>query len=429
VVDCWQKQGVAGEQAYIAEARSVADLQENATAKNLVRVFFIQDRLKALAKNVPFAAKQVHVIGAGTMGGDIAAWAALKGFQVTLQDPDLNMIAKTMARAYKLFKKKLKDRLLIQAALDRLSADPAGLGVAQADVIIEAVFENLTVKQDIFKSLEQRAKPSAILATNTSSIPLDEINQVMQHPERLVGIHFFNPVAKMMLVEVVRGARTDDGVFNGALAFVHKIGKLALPVKSSPGFLVNRVLMPYLMEALALLQDGFSKEAIDAAAVQFGMPLGPIQLADAVGLDICLSVARNLTQHFGGVVPEQLIEMVAAKKLGVKSGQGFYQYKQGKPVKQKSASTISTAEQNLIIERLIYRMLNEAAACLREQVVSDGDLVDAGMIFGAGFAPFRGGPIHYAQFIGKEKLLENFSKLQGMYGARFTSDAGWNDIV
>jgi len=429
VVDEWERNGVNGQQAFIAEAQSVAVLQENPSAQNLVRVFFIQDRLKALAKNVAFTAKHLHVIGAGTMGGDIAAWAALKGFQVTLQDPDLNMIAKTLARAYALFKKKLKDRLLIQAAMDRLSADSEGLGVAQADVIIEAVFEDCSVKQSLFKSLEERAKPEAILATNTSSIPLDEINQVMQNPERLVGIHFFNPVAKMMLVEVVRGARTNEAVFNQALAFVHKIGKLALPVKSSPGFLVNRVLMPYLMECMLLLQDGYTPEVIDHAAVQFGMPMGPVQLADTVGLDICLSVARNLTQHYGGEVPQQLIDMVAAKKLGVKTGQGFYQYKNAKPVKQKNTTFVTESVKQLITERLIYRMLNESAACLREQVVADGDLLDGGMIFGTGFAPFRGGPIHYAQSIGKEKLLENFKQLQAMFGPRFTADTQWNEIL
>lgn len=428
VVDEWERNGVNGEQAMIAEAQSVAILQENATAQNLVRVFFIQDRLKALAKNVPFTAKHVHVIGAGTMGGDIAAWAALKGFQVTLQDPDLTMIAKTIARAYALFKKKLKDRLLIQAALDRLSPDSEGLGVVQADVIIEAVFEDLSVKQALFKSLEERAKPEAILATNTSSIPLDEINQVMKNKARLVGIHFFNPVAKMMLVEVVRGTHTSESVFNQALAFVHKIGKLALPVKSSPGFLVNRVLMPYLMECMILLQDGFTPEVIDAAAVQFGMPMGPVQLADTVGLDICLSVARNLTAHFGGAVPQQLVDMVAAKKLGVKTGQGFYRYKKGKPVKQKSA-TVTESVKQLITEQLIYRMLNESAACLREQVVADGDLLDGGMIFGTGFAPFRGGPIHYAQSVGKEKLLANFAQLQALFGPRFTPDTQWNEIL
>lgn len=428
VVNTWEKNGVEGEQAFIAEAQSVTHLQENATAQNLVRVFFLQDRLKALSKHVVWDAKHLHVIGAGTMGGDIAAWAALKGFRVTLQDPDLTMIAKTIARAYKLFKKKLKDRLLIRAALDRLSADPEGLGVTQADIIIEAVFEDLTVKQNIFKSLEQRAKPSAVLASNTSSIPLDEINQAMQNPERLVGIHFFNPVAKMMLVEVVRGARTDEQVFNYALAFVHKIGKLALPVKSSPGFLVNRVLMPYLMECMALLQDGFAPEVIDAAAVDFGMPMGPVQLADTVGLDICLSVARNLTKHYGGTVPEQLTEMVAAKKLGVKTGQGFYTYKNGKPIKNKNVKSISAAEKILITDRLIYRMLNESAACLREEVVSDGDLLDAGMIFGTGFAPFRGGPMHYAQSVGKEKVLEQFTALRNLFGARFTADAEWNKL-
>jgi 3-hydroxyacyl-CoA dehydrogenase/enoyl-CoA hydratase/3-hydroxybutyryl-CoA epimerase len=428
-LDCWEKNGVEREQAFIAEAQSVAVLQENSTAKNLIRLFFMQTQLKTLGKKINVPVQHVHVVGAGVMGGDIATWCALRGFNVTLQDPDSNMIAKSLQRAQLLFKRKLKDPLKIRAAMDRLLPDPSGYGISHADVIIEAIFENLQAKQDLLKKLEEKAKPSAILATNTSSILLDEMNQVMKNPARLVGIHFFNPVAKMMLVEVVQGACTDPTVVDQALAFVHQLGKLPLPVKSSPGFLVNRVLMPYLMEAMALLQEGFSAEVIDAAAVDFGMPMGPIQLADTVGLDVCLSVAKNLTQHYGGEVPAKLVDMVAQKELGVKTNKGFYIYNKGKPIKKTITEKITATQLISLTDRLIYSLLNESAACLREGVVANGDLVDAGMVFGTGFAPFRGGTIHYAQSIGKTTLLATFAQLESICGPRFKADSEWNNIV
>ncbi|MCD6048163.1 MAG: yfcX [Gammaproteobacteria bacterium] len=427
-VATWEKEGVDGDKVYVAEANDLASLHQDSTAQNLVRDFFLQTRLKGLGKDTQFNAKQVHVIGAGVMGANIAAWCAYKGARVTLQDKDPQIIAKALQGAFKLFQQKLKDRLKVQAVMDRLVPDVEGNGIADADVIIEAIFENLEVKQNLFQSLEEKAKPEAILATNTSSIPLDDINSVLKNPGRLVGIHFFNPVAKMMLVEVVKGDKTSDAVFNNALAFVHDLDKLPLPVKSSPGFLVNRVLMPYLMESMELLKEGYLPEEIDAAAVDFGMPMGPVQLADTVGLDVCLSVARNLTAHYGGEVPQRLIEMVTAKQLGVKTGEGFYVYKNGKPIRKKPNRTLSAAQKETLIDRMIYRMLNESAACLREGVVQDGDLLDAGMIFGTGFAPFRGGPIHYADSIGKETLLNTFQKLASQFGPRFKADAYWNTL-
>jgi len=320
-----------------------------------------------------------------------------------------------------LYKKKLRDPRLIQAAMDRLIPDPDGNGIQHADVIIEAVFENLAVKQNIFKMVEEKAKPNALIATNTSSIPLDEISLVMKNPERLVGIHFFNPVAKMELVEVVSSNKTTNEISHNACAFVNQIGRLPLPVRSSPGFLVNRVLMPYLMECVQLLNEGFKAEIIDNAALSFGMMMGPVELADTVGMDVCLAVAENLTSHFGGQVPEKLREMVKEQKLGRKTGEGFYRYKNGKAIKEKVVNSTSLNE---IQNRLILRMVNEAAACLREGVVADSDLLDAGMIFGTGFAPFRGGPMHYAKQFGHDKLNELFSQLETQYGDRFKADIG-----
>ncbi len=393
VMKKWYDYGVADD-AMLAEANSIGKLLVSKTSKNLVRVFFLQERLKGLAKGIHFKAKHVHVIGAGTMGGDIAAWCALKGLTVTLQDREPKYIAPAIKRAYQLFKKKLKKPHLIQQAMDRLMADPKGCGIAAADVIIEAIFENLEAKQALFKTLEQHAKPEAILASNTSSIPLDEINQVLQQPERLVGIHFFNPVAKMQLVEIVRGEKTTQTIMDHAIAFVAQIGKLPLPVKSSPGFLINRVLMPYLMQAITLYQEAVPLAVIDKAAVKFGMPMGPVELIDTVGLDVGLDVANYLVKTLGGTIPELLQQKVEKGELGKKTGKGFYTYKNGRPIKPAVASDYQAPTD--LAERLIEAMVLEAKKCLQEGVVADADLLDVGMIFGTGFAPFRGGPMQYA---------------------------------
>lgn len=418
-IENWLKQNGKPSHDEQAEISRIAKLiTENDTAKNLIRAFFLKEQLKSLAKESSFKAQHVHVVGAGTMGGDIAAWCALRGIYVTLQDRAYENIAPAIKRAYRLFKKKLKKPYLVQAAMDRLSPDPSGAGVAQADVIIEAIFEDLKTKQTLFKEIEQRAKPNAILATNTSSIPLDEISDVLESPSRLVGIHFFNPVAKMQLVEVVYAEKTDFNIVKDAYAFVGQISRLPLPVKSSPGFLVNRVLMPYLLECVSLVEDGYQPEAIDKAAKHFGMMMGPVELADTVGLDVCLAVAKNLSQHFNSKVPDKLQELVSKGLLGKKSGEGFYVYKKNKPVKKSVAKT----DNELIANRLILRMLNEAFDCLNEQVVDNAELLDAAMIFGTGFAPFRGGPMHYAKDFGKDKLNHLFKELEQKYGERFKLD-------
>lgn len=426
-VDKWVRYGV-DDKGFAEEVIVNADLISTYnTFKNLVRVFFLQERLKGLAKGIDFKAQCVHVIGSGVMGGAIAAWCALRGLHVTLQDRKPELVAPAIKEAYRLFKKKLKDPLQVQAAMDRLQPDTSGNGVATADVIIEAIYENLQAKQELFKHLEETAKPDAILATNTSSIPLDEINQVLKNPERLVGIHFFNPVSLMQLVEVVCGKKTKKDIADKAIAFVRQIDRLPLPVKSSPGFLVNRVLMPYIMEALQLLHEKVPAPLIDKAAINFGMPMGPIELADTVGLDVLLSVGKYLAEYYQGEIPQELIKLVEAGHLGRKTGRGFYVYKNNKPVKEKIGSeTLAWRE---IANRLILRMTNEAAACLREKVVEDADLLDAGMIFGTGFAPFRGGPLHYAQSFDEGQLNKLYDQLQHQYGERFTPDIEWQKLL
>jgi len=427
VIDNWVKYGVEpADRALKAEADSLAQIAMGDTARNLIRVFMLQERLKGLSKGVNFKAHHVHVVGAGTMGGDIAAWCALRGLTVTLQDREPKFIAPAIKRANDLFVKKLKLPRLVDQAMDRLRPDVEGIGIPKADVIIEAIFENLEAKQKLFKEVELIAKPTAILATNTSSIPLDEINSVMQKPQRLVGIHFFNPVAVMQLVEVVRSNVATDEVIKDAIAFVRQIDRLPLPVKSSPGFLVNRILMAYLMEAMTILGEGVPAAAIDKAALDFGMPMGPIELADVVGLDVCLAVAKNLSAHLGGTVPQKLVDMVSAGKLGRKSGSGFYTYKNGKPVKEKiTDDQINYTE---LADRMILRFVNESMTCLREKIIADSDLLDAGMIFGTGFAPFRGGPMHYAYSLGVDVVVAKLNEFAQKFGERFKPDAGWSSV-
>ncbi len=394
LINLWEMHGTQGNEMFSAEAESVATLVATDTAQNLVRVFFLQNRLKALGDKSLFKPKHVHVIGGGVMGGDIAAWCAMQGLKVTIQDMNTDALAAVVGRANTAFKRRYKkDRIRIMQAQDNMLPDPHGYGVARADVIIEAIFEELEAKQAIFKSLEKNAKADAIIASNTSSIPLSDIAAVMKQPERLVGLHFFNPVAKMPLLEVVHSPdQTSDDVVNKALAFAAHINKLPLPVKSSPGFLINRILMPYILEGVTLFNEGVPASVIDKAAVDYGMPMGPLELADTVGLDICLHVGKILADTVGATLPDKLDEEVAKGKLGKKTGKGFYQWKKGKKV--KPAKSNWTGDSYRVQTRLIEKLLNEAKRCLEEGIIDDADLLDAGVIFGTGFAPFRGGPMH-----------------------------------
>ncbi len=408
------------------EALSVANLVQGKTVRNLIRVFLLQTQLKGLGDKKLFQPKHVHVIGAGIMGGDIAAWCALKGFKVTLQEREAKYLSNAFQRAHKLFSRKLKTTHERNNAIDRLIPDCDGNGLPHADVVIEAIFEDIEAKQAIYRDIESRMKKDAIMATNTSSIPLEKLAEVLQQPERLVGLHFFNPVAMMPLVEVVKTDNTPQHIIDLASSFSRHIAKLPLPVKSSPGFLVNRILMPYLIEAVTLYDEGVSAEAIDKAALDFGMPMGPVELADTVGLDICLSVADNLAKAYGFHVPDVLKKTVEQKKLGKKSGSGFYHYKKGKPIKDRDADF---GNQKEIQDRMVFRLLNEAAACLREEIVENKDLLDAGVIFGTGFAPFRGGPINFSEYTGIETLQKNMAGYQDKLGDRFTPDEGWASLI
>jgi len=376
---------------------SVRTLFAHPTTKNLIRIFFLQERLKSLGKG-DFKARHVHVVGAGVMGGDIAAVCAMRGITVTLQDTAPERIAPAIKRSADLFKRRLRDPRRIRDAMDRLIPDVSGQGAQQADVIIEAIFENLDAKRTLFSKLESLAKPEAVLATNTSSLKLEDIGTALKDPARLVGIHFFNPVPQLPLVEVVSGKNTRKEVAQNAAAFVRQIDKLPLPTRDSPGFLVNRVLGPYMQNAFRLIEEGAKPETLDAAMEAFGMPMGPAELADTVGLDICLHAGKSLAKAANAQVPQFLEAKVAAGELGRKSGKGIYAWVKGKPQKAPA-----DAYDQKLIDELITPYLNEAKSAVAEGIVADADLADAGLIFGTGFAPFRGGPLHYLEH-GKASL-------------------------
>jgi 3-hydroxyacyl-CoA dehydrogenase/enoyl-CoA hydratase/3-hydroxybutyryl-CoA epimerase len=374
---------------------SIKALSNHPTTRNLIRIFFLQERMKGLAKGVEFKARHVHVIGAGVMGGDIAAVCAMRGITVTLQDTSPERLAPAVKRAAELFSKRLRDARRVRDALDRLIPDVAGAGAARADVVIEAIFENLQAKRELFAKVEAVARPDAVIATNTSSLKLADVAAQFKDPSRLVGIHFFNPVPQLQLVEVVSGASTNQDMVKRATAFVRQIDKLPLPVKDSPGFLVNRVLGPYMQNAFRLLDEGVKPETIDGAMEEFGMPMGPIELADTVGLDICLAAGKQLAKqgaHGEPEAPQVLLNKVALGQLGKKTGQGIYRYENGKAVKGQPG-----AWKPELVEALIEPYLAEAKAVLAEGIVADAELIDAGLIFGTGFAPFRGGPLHYLE--------------------------------
>ena len=405
LIEAWEQRGDDFRGMLDEEAKRVARLITGDSSRGLRRVFRLMEGLKAHGKQSGFKARRLHVVGAGVMGGDIAAWGVLQGLEVTLQDREMKYVEPALKRAKKLFGRKLRKPELIAGAMSRLIPDVNGDGAARADVVIEAIFENLEAKQELFKTLEARVPAGAVLATNTSAIPLQDIAQVLKRPERLIGLHFFNPVAKMPLVEVVSDPATEPAEVERGAAFCNQIGRFPLPVRSSPGFLVNRVLAKYMLQAFRIhRQRGLSREAIDLAAERFGMPMGPVELADTVGLDVGLGVMSTLGGADTTDEAALLKELVDQGNLGKKSGKGFYVWKKGKA--QKDPGTADGVNLESLGAELMQPYFDECRACLADGIVADADAVDAGMIFGTGFAPFRGGPLYYLEHAQTEPRLE-----------------------
>ena len=424
LINSWANSGGGIQARLSAERKAVVKLASTPTARNLIRVFFLQERLKGLGGK-EHGIRHVHVVGAGVMGGDIAAWSACKGFNVTLQDREQRFIDAALTRAQALFEKKVKDEAKRVAVAARLKGDLTGDGVAEADLVIEAIIEKAEAKRELYAQLEPRMKFDALLTTNTSSIPLTELREHIGRPVHFAGLHYFNPVALMPLVEIIHHDRVAPQTEQRLAAFCKAIDKLPVPVAGTPGFLVNRVLFPYMLEAATAFAEGIPGAAIDKAAVKFGMPMGPIELIDTVGLDVASGVGAELAPFLGLPIPDALATPPEAGKRGKKDGQGLYKWENGKPLKPALPKDYEIPSD--LEDRLILPLLNEAVACLHDGVVSDAELLDAGVIFGTGFAPFRGGPIQYIRETGVEGLLARMSVLQQRYGDRFKPRAGWDN--
>ena len=424
LIATWQRSGGLPIRAALkAEAKSVVALAQTPTAHNLVRVFFLMDRLKGLGGK-DHGISNVHVVGAGVMGGDIAAWCALRGFNVTLQDREMQFVQPAMDRAAALFEKKVKDPTKRAATGARLVADVEGAGVAKADLIIEAIFENLDAKRALYAKLEETMKPDALLVSNTSSIALTELRVNLKKQSQFAGLHYFNPVALMPLVEIVKHDFMAPEMERRLAAFCRALDKLPVPVAGTPGFLVNRILAPYMQEAITCFSEGIPGPVIDKAALNFGMPMGPIELVDTVGLDVAASVGKIMAEFHDQPLPDAF--KVEAGKRGKKDGQGFYTWKDGRAQKPEVPKDYQAPAD--LEDRLILAMLNEAVSCLHDGVVADADLLDAGVIFGTGFAPFRGGPIQYIKSVGAASLKAKLEQLAVRYGSRFSPRPGWDQL-
>ena len=427
LIETWRRSG-GGIQALLkAEQKSVVKLAGTPTARNLTRVFFLMERLKGLGGKDPHGIGHVHVVGAGVMGGDIAAWSAYKGFEVTLQDREQKFIDGALARAQELFARKVRDEAKRPAVAARLKGDLAGDGAASADLVIEAIIERADAKRELYAGLEPRMKPDALLTTNTSSIPLQELRGHIARPAQFAGLHYFNPVALMPLVEIVRHDAMSPQTEQRLAAFCKALDKLPVPVAGTPGFLVNRLLFPYMLEAALAYSEGIPGAVIDRAAVKYGMPMGPIELIDTVGLDVAYGVGQELAPFLGLAIPPALSQPPEAGKRGKKDGQGLYAWENGKARKPEVPKDYKVPAD--LEDRLILPLLNEAVAALHEGVVADADLLDAGVIFGTGYAPFRGGPIQTIRETGADVLLDRLKALQAKYGDRFAPRPGWDNPV
>ena len=424
LIETWRRSSGSLQQLLDAERKSVVKLAGTPTARNLTRVFFLQERLKGLGGK-DHGIAHVHVVGAGVMGGDIAAWAAYKGFNVTLQDREQRFIDTAMTRSQELFAKRVKDESKRPEVAARLVSDLAGDGVAKADLLIEAIIEKPEAKRDLYTTVEPKMKADALLTTNTSSIPLTELREHIARPAQFAGLHYFNPVALMPLVEIIHHDTMAPETEKRLAAFCKAIDKLPVPVAGTPGFLVNRLLFPYMLEAATAYAEGIPGPVIDKAAVKFGMPMGPIELIDTVGLDVAAGVGAELAPFLGLPIPAALASPPEAGKRGKKDGQGLYKWVDGRAQKPEIPGDYKAPED--LEDRLILPFLNEAVAALHESVVADAELLDAGVIFGTGFAPFRGGPIQYIRDTGTAPLLARLKALQDKHGDRFAPRPGWDN--
>jgi 3-hydroxyacyl-CoA dehydrogenase/enoyl-CoA hydratase/3-hydroxybutyryl-CoA epimerase len=413
--------GVSRNESLKLEEKAFTELLNSDVASNLVNIFFLQERSKKTKSDKDFKVNKTAVIGAGVMGAGIAQWISSRGIKVLLKDIKSEFVANGIKTISNLYSAAVKKRVMTKSEasskLDNVTPITESLPMKTVDLVVEAAVEQLDIKQNLFAELETLVRDDTILATNTSALSIVDVAEKMEHKERVVGIHYFNPVHKMKLVEVVKGECTSEETVLKATQFVKKTGKLPVIVKDSPGFLVNRILMPYLIEAVHLANGGNDIEHTDKLLRKFGMPMGPFRLIDEVGGDVCQHVADDLLNRLNTKFPNSslLRRMIEEGNLGKKSGQGFYKYSKGKSNGACDVPRNSTfrlqCENEEIVDRLILVMINEAVRCLEEEVVASPKDVDFGMIMGTGWAPFRGGPIRYLDSVGSKKIAERLQEL------------------
>jgi 3-hydroxyacyl-CoA dehydrogenase/enoyl-CoA hydratase/3-hydroxybutyryl-CoA epimerase len=417
------------------ELNAVLALAATPECRNLIRVFQLQERAKKLripGADKPAEIRHAAVVGAGVMGAAIAQWLSSRGLRVMMRDIDADRVAAGISRIAALYGSAVKRHILdakeARDGMDRVSPSATETPLDGIDLVIEAAVEKMDLKKRIFIRLDDIAPPHTLLATNTSALSITELGAVVKRAEKVVGIHFFNPVHRMPLVEVITGERTSPETAAAAVRFAQKIGKMPVLVRDSPGFLVNRILLPYLVEAAELFAHGAAIGEIDAAMLDFGMPMGPLRLIDEVGLDVAEDVATTLAAGFPGHmhVPAALPRMIGDGLLGRKSGRGYYIHgkRNAAPnpdaAKYRDARGASGLDRTTMQRRMVMLMINEAARCLEEKIVAEPADVDFGMIMGAGFAPFRGGPLRYADSLGAAVVTDALRREAELSGAYFT---------
>lgn len=433
------------------EAECFAQLWATAESKNLVNLFFLVEDSKKVTgttlseedakKLAPI--KELGVLGAGVMGGGIAAQSAIFGVRTTVKDINLEAVSKAFAHAREIFAKEVKRRRIKMRDLDKRMALIRGQidyhSFKALDLVIEAIVENMDVKKKVLAELETQVSPNCIIASNTSSLRLTEMATVLKDPSRFVGIHFFNPVEKMPLIEVVYHDKSSPEAISRAVNYSRAIGKTPVVVKDGPGFLVNRLLMPWLNESAFMLEEGFPIEVLDRVAKKFGMPMGSCELLDEIGIDVGAKVSHILNEAFGERADacKATDKIVAASKgaaqprFGRKTGLGFYTWDRPGGKKQApdqeainkilfggAAPRCPEYTEEALQWRMFFPMINEAAMALEEGIVATPDMCDLAMIFGTGFPPFKGGLLRYADSVGLDKVVAELDRLSQKYGAR-----------
>lgn len=426
------------------ELDAIVDLGKTESTQNLIRNFFLAEKYKKGTSRTP-PEKVIHaaVIGAGVMGSGIAQWLSSRGVTVILRDIAREQIDRGLANIEKIYADAVKRNLMneekAKAGRARICGSTAPMELRDVRFVIEAASEKLSIKKEVFRELAMEAGPKTIIATNTSALPVSELADVTVSPENVIGLHFFNPVSRMKLVEVVIAKETSEETRERSLAFVRQIGKLPVIVHDSPGFLVNRVLFPYLLDAAELFEAGLDAEKIDSALVEWGMPMGPLRLIDEIGVDIAVDIGNTLEKDYGrrDHVSGVLLWLRDGQMLGRKTAAGFYKYEGkaqkpndsltqwrsahlvaggGDPGNDEGAATPQppsppSATDSGLQHRLVFLMVNEAARCVEEKVVDSPEDADYGMILGTGFAPFRGGPLRFAEHVGLNKVVDELEKL------------------